>query len=442
MRRWLVAVTLCLCVGPVAAYEWKSHNSMAWHTRNLFIRTEPPPLPVESEFSDFLENYGEDLDTRAGDVVKDAFTDEDHNEGYLREIFTCVYQERDCWNVGFTLRNPLWVAPCTLDHFFPKLPLPLPNQDATVHARRYFDMAVKLYKAAKCDRWGLSDTYKQGAARALGHAIHLVEDMGAPQHTRPENHAPFPLGLGPSFHEYWMLDAWDKPTMYTRPDGTGSELVGAFVQAAAQARNPLLGRLEGIMGSLAAASRQFYSGSPYEPGKRLPLKELARVMAGSDVTLGWLEATSPLGDHLSWTLPHILANGFPIYGRGMPDDKRHTFSLFGPFTSADYREGDTVTPPSGGEIVIDSFELAERLWAEPDVLHPDRPVQLDAKIKGLLTHTTESAAGTILAFWDEVKSYDCKCMNFTPCDFRARRKGPGLPETLDGSEASRRRLPG
>jgi hypothetical protein len=37
--------------------------------------------------------------------------------------------------------------------------------------------------------------------------------MGVPQHTRPENHAPFPFGLGPSFHEYWILDGWDQPTV-------------------------------------------------------------------------------------------------------------------------------------------------------------------------------------------------------------------------------------
>ena len=419
--RGFLALAILTMLSPKAfGYEWKSHNSMGMIARRVARAVE-----ADSDLRSFLEAYGtKDLDTRAGDAVKDAFTDEDHNEGYLREYMGCTYSERDCWNVGFTLHNPLWVAPCTLDHFFPKLPLPLPTQDATVHARRYFDMAVKLYKAAKCDRGGLSDTYKKGAARALGHAIHLVEDMGAPQHTRPENHAPFPLGLGPSFHEYWILDAWDEPTMYTRPDGTGSALVGAFVQGSAEATNPTLGRLEGIMGSLAAASRQFFSGSPYEPGKRLPLKELVRVMAGSDVTLGWVEATDPHGDYLAWTLPHIRANGFPIYGRGMPDDKRHTFSLFGPFATADYRAGDTVAPTSEGEIAIDSFELSERLWAEPDALHSERPSELDAKIKNLLTHTTESAAGAILAFWDEVKDFSCRCENFTPCDFRPGAKDP------------------
>ncbi len=365
-----------------------------------------------------------DLDTRAGDADKNAFTDEDHNEGEVEEFTGCRYRERDCWHAGFTLRFSLWVAPCTLDHFFPRLPLPLPNQDATVHARRYFDMAVKLYKAAKCDRWGLRDTYMRGAARALGHAIHLVEDMGVPQHTRPENHAPFPLGLGPSFHEYWILDGWDKPTTYTRPDGNGSAQVAGFVQAAATAAEPRRGRLEGIMGSLAAKSRQFFSGSPYEPGNKLPIKELVRVMAESDVTLGWVESTGPHGEHLAWRLPYIRTNGFPIYGRGMADDERHTFSLFGPFTAADYREVGRVAPTDEGEILIDSFELSQRLWAEPDVLHADRPAVLDAKIKGLLTATTESAAGAILAFWDEVRDYNCKCMNFTPCDFRPGAKDP------------------
>ena len=384
----------------------------------------------------YAGSYGKELDTRAGDEVKNAFTDEDHNEGELEEFTGCRYRERDCWHAGFTLRSSLWVPPCTLDHFFPKLPLPVPNQDATVHARRYLDMAVKLYKAAKCDRWGLRDTYMRGAARALGHAIHLVEDMGSPQHTRPENHAPFPFGLGPSFHEYWTLDLWDGPRTYTKPDGSGDVQVAGFIQGAAQAKDPRRGRLEGIMGSQAARSRQFLAGSPYEPGTSVLLEELQRVMVASDMTLYWLTTSEPGTAHGHWMLPMIRTNQYPAYGTDNPGENRHTFSSFSGLLLHDYSVDLVIAPPDQGSLVTDSFELAERLWAEPDVLHPNRPVELDAKIKSLLTETTESAAGAILAFWDEVRGYSCKCKNFTPCDFRPgamdpdcqrRRAGPTPP---------------
>jgi hypothetical protein len=230
-------------------YDWKSHNRTALHGRRVAILAETRP-----ELRDFLDRFGlADLDSRAGDKYKNAFTDEDHNEGFLQAFVNCTYRERDCWNCGATVPNSLWVAPCTLDHFSPRLSLPLPNKDATVHARYYFDMAVKLYKAGKCNTSGLRTHYMQGAARALGHALHLTEDMGAPQHTAPENHVPFPGGHCPSFHEYWTFDLCDgQPATYTKPDGGGDAIVGGFDTAAAAANSPQRRRPEGLMGRLAA----------------------------------------------------------------------------------------------------------------------------------------------------------------------------------------------
>ncbi len=254
---------LLLLIGPLfpleaIPYEWKSHNSMATQARRLALQCSG-----DAELVAFLQDldpktkvgFGLDLDTRAGDEHENTFTDDDHNEGFLQAFLNCTYRERDCWNCGGTIPNSLWVAPCTLDHFFPKLSLPLPNKDATVHARYYFDMAVKLYKAGKCTTSGLRTQYMQGAARALGHAIHLAEDMGSPQHTVPENHVPFPGGHGPSFHEYWTLDLWDRSATYTKPDGSGNTFVGTFDTAAAAAKTPLRGRLESLMGSLPARPR-------------------------------------------------------------------------------------------------------------------------------------------------------------------------------------------
>jgi hypothetical protein len=116
-----------------------------------------------------------------------------------------MYDERDCWDLGGQFSKKFGALPCTFDHFLPKLSLPLGQKEATDHARLYFNWAVKLYKAAKCDPDGRGPAFFLSAARALGHAIHLVEDMGSPQHTLPENHAPYPAGHGDSFHEYWSL---------------------------------------------------------------------------------------------------------------------------------------------------------------------------------------------------------------------------------------------
>jgi hypothetical protein len=119
MRTRILLTLAVLPMVPLQAlgYEWTSHNSMGMHARRVARAAE-----ADNDLRSFLDTYGEkDLDTRAGDEHKNAFTDEDHNEGYLREIITCTYQERDCWHAGFTLRTDLWVAPCTLDHFFPNV---------------------------------------------------------------------------------------------------------------------------------------------------------------------------------------------------------------------------------------------------------------------------------------------------------------------------------
>ena len=402
-------------------YEWKPHNSMANQARRLALQ-----FSGDAELVAFLQDLdpktkvglGLELDTRAGDEHENAFTDEDHNEGYLDGWSWCPYRERNCSVYTPIGHNKLTQLPCSLDHFSPKLPLPLGVGDATAHARRYFDMAVKLYKAGKCDRWGLKDGYMRGAARALGHAIHLVEDMGSPQHTRPENHGPFPIGHGYSFHEYWTLDQWDDKREYDKPDGSGKTVVGRFKTAAEQANNPWNDGLEGLMATLAIDSRYLLIGSPYEPGTELPLRDLVGLTAGSDPFLDW-RSIDPVEIPAShWILPFIRINSYPSYGGTSKHETRHTFFLFSSTTHPDYLVDANVAPPAEGHITIRSVELAERLWAEPDAGDVNNPVVLDERIKALLTDSTNAAAGAILAFWDEVKGYSCKCKNFTPCDFR------------------------
>jgi hypothetical protein len=72
-------------------------------------------------------------DTRARCAAGDH-TDNSTEAAFVNLLLTCFYTEFGC--------QPL----CTVNHFYPKLPVISPN-DAILHARDYFDVAVKLYKA-------------------------------------------------------------------------------------------------------------------------------------------------------------------------------------------------------------------------------------------------------------------------------------------------------
>jgi hypothetical protein len=217
-------LTSCICLtlvsGILSGYEWKSHNRMAYNARRLALTAEPDPQ-LAAFLEDLQKNgFGEDLDSRAG-TSYDPFvffgTDEDSLEGKLNSLRGggCFYDEIPCF-----LR-------CSVDHFSPALELPLAGQDALVHARWYFGWAVRLYKAGIC-RPTEREIYHRWAARALGHAMHLVQDMGSPQHVGPENHAPiWAGGDGRSYHEQWTLRLWEKVLQESFP----SKLIGANREA-------------------------------------------------------------------------------------------------------------------------------------------------------------------------------------------------------------------
>jgi hypothetical protein len=183
MRRFsfLALILSCLGAGLSTAYEWRSHNRMAWNARDIFIGEKRSPFPADQQLIDFLRQFGDsDLDTRAGTSFRPFLfvgTDEDYTEGALfADPSFCYYREDGCF--------PL----CSVDHFHPPLQIPVAGEDAYIHAKRYFDWAVKLYKAGIC-RPGARFIYHKWAARALGHAIHLVQDMGSPQHGGREKRA-------------------------------------------------------------------------------------------------------------------------------------------------------------------------------------------------------------------------------------------------------------
>ena len=281
-------------------------------------------------------------------------------------------------------------------------------------------MAVKLYKAAKCDSVGMDDTYYKWAARALGHAIHLVEDMGSPQHARPENHAPFPIGTGPSYVEYWSVDVWDREQTYKKPDGS-KEGVGKLVRAAETAARARTGSLEGVMGSMAAEARQWPMSSPYASGAALTFPELERVLSRSGVLANWNVVQDAEGNPIRFKLSDFTVAQYPDYYSSVAQDSgksklRHRFGRAF-FEIPDFTS-DSVLDQDEATVGIQSFELATRLWAEPDALHPENPIIFDLALKELITSTTEAAAGAILAFWEAVRDYDCPCSDFTPCAFK------------------------
>jgi len=111
----------------------------------------------------------------------------------LRWSLTCDAREFPCYLLAYPALNV-----CTINHFHPPLPiayaLSLGEPDAISHAQFYFDLSVKLYKTGKCSEAAAErEYYFRSAARGLGHALHLVQDMGSPQHTpspRPRLEAP------------------------------------------------------------------------------------------------------------------------------------------------------------------------------------------------------------------------------------------------------------
>jgi len=425
--RCLVLLLLTTPCMFVYGYEWRTHNGVARHSRALLGRAGTDP-----ELMLFLDTMGEgELDTRAGDPFKDALIDEDATEIVPWGVF-CEYREQPC----YVESHPDWSI-CTFNHFFRPLPITylagLSETDAVSHAEVYFHLAVNLYKAGKCsDDPATAQHYKLWAARALGHALHLVQDMGSPQHARPENHAPYPKGHGWSFHEYWALDNWAATQNYTLPDGSRSVLVGGFEAAAGAAAVPFRAALPVIMTWAATTSAAFPLGSPFAPGRSTSFESLTRLFADSALKPEW--STSAEKSGVLERLASFKAREFPDYYRAASDDSgkadyEHHYDGSSLSPADDY--GTTwVTDPLQAPVQIRSFELAERLWAAPDPLHPENPVVFDAHLKTLLKQTTEATAGAILAFWDEVKDYKCPCSGFTPCAFRTGAKDPdcsGLP---------------
>ncbi len=215
--------TLVVLSLPAQAHQWLPHNGMTDSSWKLAAAVQGDP-----ELEAFLRDFEEDLESRAGN---DSL-DEDHTEGRVE-------------GMGFShLWEPSCGLFCTVDHFYPRLPLPLGNEDAISHAEHYLDLAVRFYRAAECDRTGsgIAEGYRRNAARALGHAVHLVEDMGVPQHVSQEPHLPDVAtllvgGLTRSFLEDWTRIYWSRTVPYDLPDGQQVPL-GKLQEGAASASDP------------------------------------------------------------------------------------------------------------------------------------------------------------------------------------------------------------
>ncbi len=233
--------TLVVLSLPAQAHQWLPHNGMTDSSWKLAAAVQGDP-----ELEAFLRDFEEDIESRAGNKP----LDEDHTEGRADDVMGL------CW-----LNEPSCGPFCTVDHFFPRLSLS--NQDAISHADYYFDLAVRFYRSSRCTRTSLAlrEGHRRYAARALGHAVHLVEDMGVPQHVSQEAHVPpwvavVGHGLNRSFFEDWTTSWWADPLQY----GTQFQL-GVFSAAAAAATTPREGPLRTIMYNMAQETRGFPSMS-------------------------------------------------------------------------------------------------------------------------------------------------------------------------------------
>jgi hypothetical protein len=115
VRSFLVLMITLVSTTAVSAYEWLSHNRMAFNGRDIFLGAQlshQPPYPADADLLAFLAAFGNDIDTRAGnacDVNQDPTcpsTDEDHTEGLLTELAWCTYHERPCTSSLLASREP------------------------------------------------------------------------------------------------------------------------------------------------------------------------------------------------------------------------------------------------------------------------------------------------------------------------------------------------
>jgi hypothetical protein len=101
ITRISVTFAMVLIAQTVDAYEWLSHNRMAYHSRRELVNNANVDEGLKAFIRDLAgQGYGEEIDTRAGnpcDVKQDAncsATDEDCTEGSLSALLWCSYHER------------------------------------------------------------------------------------------------------------------------------------------------------------------------------------------------------------------------------------------------------------------------------------------------------------------------------------------------------------
>ena len=414
MNSRLLAIFISVSLSTVAtAYEWKSHNSMAFHARRVARLAE-----TDAQFRSFLDSFGEkDLDTRAGtpyDPHGLFGTDEDYLE-IIEHDSICVFEEKPCrmfnsdWSNNALLASPLL---CSKDHFHPPLDLPIPRQDAITHANWYFELAVRLYKAGKCNVDATKQRrYFRWAARALGHALHLVHDMGSPQHVQPENHLPFGLGHGPSFLETWTLKLWDDSAQWNDLHG-GLHRVGTYEQAAAKAAKPTLGLFPEIMSGLADKAKPWpWGGNPWPPNssEKRTLKDAKDTV--ESLHWSWPSTEDNEGSYAYYRLSPLTADMFPDFAKSAAKDSsvHRYYGKTYDFQAEPDRALNQVPPPEMVKFTLTSVEMSTRFWAEAN------PPVFDEKLGALITHATEAAASAILAFWERVKGDECGCEDADPC---------------------------
>ena len=404
MNARAVAVLVIAAAAPAShGYEWTTHNGVA-REAVAFVKDR---AGADQDLVAFLDINGKYMVPAAGcegtPDAKGPETDEDYVEGSLAVVpgLGCDYKELFLGSF------------VTKDHFHPPLIEPFVGEDAIKHARMYFDWAVTLAVGARCDP-SKKKQYEEWSANALGHALHLLADMSVPQHVRPENHLPYPLGHEWSFYEEWCLRLWDRPAFLPGADGSG-QAVGHFQLAAQSVAGGAAGDLEALMEGQAAGARlsPWRGSNPWVLGD-----ETQRTLAEAKYSIPSFEVfweRQGCGPELTC----LAANGaqsafFPGFAREHQGENKqvHRFGARG----YDFEVSPSVVrdspPPADDQLAfgINSLEISLRLWSEAN------PLGFDAVVSDSISGATTAAVGLIREFWDEVKASECDgCLSLYPC---------------------------
>jgi hypothetical protein len=227
---------LCLSVGGISSwqsvqgYNYNTHDELTVHAvSSSQINQSLPTIGLRS-----LEDQLTNLDTKpscSGDFVcpitqtaiewirtgakeedatflisenKDEVNDDDLNIArYQHHFYDPINNSGYSYGELTGYKAPDWGLEDTQD---------LPSQNFSLKDARDY-----LYRGLTQPDQHERETNLARFFKSLGHALHLIEDMGQPQHTRNDSHGGFPFGDKSLYEAYTELDDEENPILSNLP---------------------------------------------------------------------------------------------------------------------------------------------------------------------------------------------------------------------------------